>query len=316
MIMLKLISSLMILAGAAMSCAAHPTTTTGKRTVASLNQAAFEEAHRRDDNATRTFSNARINVYITRPRTITLDPHSGASKHNLAVPSVNTLQTSTGKCLFVDELSGDFRANLNPIQVAPCDGSAGQQWDMVTRGKHNNQPGAVLIVNTLVCHFFPSLSPSPHPPSHPLTAKQHPRADATVCVPQTQACMNFDPRRAAGSQAIIFSCGGRADGSGLVTDSQLFAFNGSAGPLSLSPLNARGTCLGVTDRGVLDQAACRKGDASQLFTFGGGAGPATTSAGGDAGDVPDVDGPAHDGTVESTTKGSSCDSIQRRGTLN
>ncbi len=29
---------------------------------------------------------------------------------------------------------------------------------------------------------------------------------------QTQGCFNFDPRRAAGDQVILFSRGGRADG--------------------------------------------------------------------------------------------------------
>lgn len=29
---------------------------------------------------------------------------------------------------------------------------------------------------------------------------------------KTQACLNFDPRRAAGNQVNLFSCGGRADG--------------------------------------------------------------------------------------------------------
>lgn len=28
----------------------------------------------------------------------------------------------------------------------------------------------------------------------------------------TQACFNFDPRRKAGDQLVLFSCGGRADG--------------------------------------------------------------------------------------------------------
>jgi hypothetical protein len=59
-------------------------------------------------------------------------------------------KTSSGQCLFVDELSGDFRANLNPIQVAPCDGSTGQLWDVITAGKHNDQAGTMLVVNTLV----------------------------------------------------------------------------------------------------------------------------------------------------------------------
>jgi hypothetical protein len=60
-------------------------------------------------------------------------------------------QTSTGQCLFINELSGDFRANLNPIQVGACDGSQGQLWDVITKGKHNDQAGTMLLVNTLVC---------------------------------------------------------------------------------------------------------------------------------------------------------------------
>jgi hypothetical protein len=52
--------------------------------------------------------------------------------------------------LFVDELSGDFRANLTPIQIAACDGSEGQLWDIITSGTHNDQVGKMLVVNTLV----------------------------------------------------------------------------------------------------------------------------------------------------------------------
>jgi hypothetical protein len=48
-------------------------------------------------------------------------------------------------------LSGDFRANLTPIQVKACDGSTGQQWDVITAGKHNDKAGTMIIVNTLVC---------------------------------------------------------------------------------------------------------------------------------------------------------------------
>jgi hypothetical protein len=59
-------------------------------------------------------------------------------------------QTSSGQCLAVDELSGDFRANLTPIKVAACDGSTGQQWDIITKGKHNNVAESMLVVNTLV----------------------------------------------------------------------------------------------------------------------------------------------------------------------
>ncbi|KIW47564.1 uncharacterized protein PV06_00252 [Exophiala oligosperma] len=172
-----------------------------KRTVTALDQGAFEEAQQRDDTATRAFSSVPI-------------------------------KTSTGQCLFVDELSGDFRANLTPIEVGTCDGSDGQLWDVITAGKHDDQPGTMLIVSTL-----------------------------------TQACFNFDPRRAAGNQVILFSCGGRADGSGSVTDSQLFPFAGSAGPQSFSPVNSPGTCLTVSGA-VLDQTACDATDANQSFTFG------------------------------------------------
>ncbi|TVY85219.1 hypothetical protein LSUE1_G000360 [Lachnellula suecica] len=175
-----------------------------KRTVAALNTAAFEEAQVRDDTATRAFSST-------------------------------TIKTSDGQCLFIDELSGDFRANLNPIQVAACDGSAGQSWDVITKGAHDDQAGTMLLVNTL-----------------------------------TQACMNFDDRRAAGNQVIMFSCGGRADGGGAVTPSQLFKFAGGAGPLSLQPQSGTNVCLAVVAGNVLDQAPCAAGDAAQTFTFGGG----------------------------------------------
>jgi hypothetical protein len=39
---------------------------------------------------------------------------------------------------------------LTPVQVVACDGSAGQQWDVITAGKHNNVAGQALIVSTLV----------------------------------------------------------------------------------------------------------------------------------------------------------------------
>jgi hypothetical protein len=46
--------------------------------------------------------------------------------------------------------SGDFRENLAPIQAVACDGSVGQQWDIITKGIHNDQAGQALIVSTLV----------------------------------------------------------------------------------------------------------------------------------------------------------------------
>jgi hypothetical protein len=68
---------------------------------------------------------------------------------------LTSIQTSDGQCLFVNELSGDFRANLNLIQVGACNGSTGQLWDIITSGKHNNEAGEMLVVNTLVSEAQP-----------------------------------------------------------------------------------------------------------------------------------------------------------------
>ncbi|KAF3919536.1 hypothetical protein ABW20_dc0101819 [Dactylellina cionopaga] len=109
----------------------------------------------------------------------------------------------------------------------------GQKWDIITAGKHNDQPGTMLVVSAL-----------------------------------TQGCLNYDPRRKPGDQVNIFSCGGRADGGGAVTNSQLFNFTEiTTGPLALQPGNEAGTCL--TSGGArLDKAACNGGDVTQVFTFG------------------------------------------------
>ncbi|KND89101.1 hypothetical protein TOPH_06321 [Tolypocladium ophioglossoides CBS 100239] len=169
--------------------------------VAKLDQQALDEAQQRDGSATRAFSNVPI-------------------------------RTAAGQCLFVDRLSGDFRANLTPIQMADCDASAGQAWDVITAGRHIDQPGQMLVVSALM-----------------------------------QACFNFDPRRPPGSQVLLFSCGGRADGAGCVTDSQLFAFGGGAGPSSFLPRNGPGLCL-ASRGGRLDVAPCKNGTAEQSFSFG------------------------------------------------
>ncbi|KAI1269107.1 hypothetical protein F5Y18DRAFT_414971 [Xylariaceae sp. FL1019] len=171
------------------------------RAVTELDQAAFAEAQQPDTTATKAFTGTLI-------------------------------KTGDGRCLFVDELSGDFRANLTPIQVADCGSTDGQGWDVITGGKHNDAADSMLVVSTL-----------------------------------TNACFNFDPRRAAGNQVLLFSCGGRADGGGLVTDSQLFPFNGTTGPLSFSPENQADSCFTVAGD-VLDVAPCAAGDQNQLFTFG------------------------------------------------
>ncbi|KAF6831952.1 hypothetical protein CPLU01_06469 [Colletotrichum plurivorum] len=186
-----------------------------RRVVTELNEEAFKEAQQRDATATRAFSDVQI-------------------------------KTADGRCLFVDELSGDFRANLTPIQVAQCGTKAGEGWDVITAGEHNDQPGSMLVVSTL-----------------------------------TQACFNFDPRRQAGNQVLLFSCGGRADGEGKVVNSQLFAFGGGAGPLSFQPENAEGKCLAVKGA-ALDIADCSAGDASQSFTFGGSGGNGNGNGNGNA----------------------------------
>lgn len=193
------ILSVLLLAATALTSASPASL---KRAVQELNQAAFEEAQQRDDTATRAFS-------------------------------ATAIKTSGGKCLSVDPLSGDFRANLTPVQVTNCNGSDGQKWDIITRGKHNNRQGAMLVVSTL-----------------------------------TQACLNFDPRRPAGNQVNLFSCGGRADGRGEQTDSQLFTFAGGAGPTSLKLASGAEICLAVKGN-VLDQATCAgQSNAAQSFSFG------------------------------------------------
>ncbi len=119
-----------------------------RRAVQQLNQEAFAEAHQRDDTATRAFSNTAIKVCI---------PTNGSCHVLHTHPSI--LQTSDGQCLSVDQLSGDFRANLTPVQVTSCNSTAGQSWDIITSGKNNNQDGAMLVVSTLVrdCGALPEI---------------------------------------------------------------------------------------------------------------------------------------------------------------
>jgi hypothetical protein len=64
-----------------------------------------------------------------------------------------------------------------------------------------------------------------------------------------------------------------------VTNSQLFAFNGGAGPLSLQPQNQAGSCL-VVKGNAIDIANCNDGDASQSFTFGDAAAEGGNNNGG------------------------------------
>lgn len=60
---------------------------TCRRAIKELEQVATNEARQRDESAKRAFANTQI-------------------------------KTADSKCLFVDKLSGDFRANLTPVQIA------------------------------------------------------------------------------------------------------------------------------------------------------------------------------------------------------
>lgn len=54
----------------------------------------------------------------------------------------------------MDPTTGDFRENLIPVTIAACDGSAGQKFDIITAGAHNNVKGTALIVSTQVFTIF------------------------------------------------------------------------------------------------------------------------------------------------------------------
>ncbi|ETS84722.1 hypothetical protein PFICI_02747 [Pestalotiopsis fici W106-1] len=191
------------------------------RLVDELDQDSYQQAQQRDDTATRMLSNINI-------------------------------KTSKGKCLFVDQLSGDSAANLTPIQVAGCGATDGQGFDIITQGKHNDAANSILIVSTL-----------------------------------TQACFTFDPTQTTGKQVMLFSCGGVADGSGNVTTSQLFPGDGSAGSLTLAPENQATSCLTVKGNSV-EIADCEDGNEAQTFILDDGTAseagnekvdaPATTTA--------------------------------------
>ncbi|KUI56975.1 hypothetical protein VP1G_04327 [Cytospora mali] len=204
MAFIKLISLLILAAAASADPVVWP------RTVPSLDEAAVAQAQQRDDTATRALSDTQI-------------------------------KTFDGKCLFVDKLSGDSRANLTPVKVADCGSTDGQRWDIIIDGKHINAAESMLIVSTL-----------------------------------TNACFDFDPRGPAGSQVSLYSCGGSPDGSGSVSASQVFPFDGRPGPLSLRPGNGPGKCLGVNGL-VVDIADCNDGDETQKFTFVGDGTAATTA---------------------------------------
>ncbi len=128
-----------LLLGATTFVSAYPTVQ--RRNVTELDQTAFEQAQRRDNTATRAFSSIEIKVYHPLWTLFFCHPLTWRSA---------VLKTSSGECLFVNPLSGDARANGNPVEIGTCDGSTGQLWDIITSGVHDNVPGTMLIVNTLV----------------------------------------------------------------------------------------------------------------------------------------------------------------------
>lgn len=111
-----------------------------RRQVISLERDAYQQAQKKDTSATRAYTATEIRVRTWFLRVCVL------------CLTWRDRQTNTGKCLFVDELSGDFRANLTPIQLKTCDGSSGQKWDVITAGRHLDpiRSGLALVVNSLV----------------------------------------------------------------------------------------------------------------------------------------------------------------------
>ncbi|PFH58706.1 hypothetical protein XA68_13322 [Ophiocordyceps unilateralis] len=140
------------------------------------------------------------------------------------------IATADGRlCLSVDRLSGDSRANMTPVQLESCRKTRRRQrWDVITSGIHNNQPGQALIVSAA-----------------------------------TQACLNVDRREPMDQRVFLYSCGGRADGSGTVTDSQLFAYQDGVGPRKFRPQNSVGWCLTAGAETLGIQPCNKNGTATQ-----------------------------------------------------
>jgi hypothetical protein len=139
------------------------------------------------------------------------------------------IRAPNGQCLSVDPTAGDFRMNLIPVALTDCTNPT--TWDLITSGKHNDGSGgdAALIVSTA-----------------------------------TQGCLSFDPRREASDQVTLFSCGGRADGSGLTNQGQLYPFAGGES-FALTPVSeSNKTCL-IPGNGRLVAGPCQ--ESGNLFTL-------------------------------------------------
>ncbi|KAK7703956.1 hypothetical protein SLS64_008902 [Diaporthe eres] len=139
------------------------------------------------------------------------------------------IRAPNGQCLSVDPTAGDFRMNLIPVALTDCANPT--TWDLITSGKHNDGSGgdAALIVSTV-----------------------------------TQGCISFDPRRQAGDQVTLFSCGGRADGSGLTNRGQLFPFAGEKS-FALTPVSDGNEICLIPGNGRLEAGPCQQ--QASLFTL-------------------------------------------------
>lgn len=143
--------------------------------------------------------------------------------------SSTKIRAANGQCLTVDPLAGDFRMNLIPVTLADCANPT--KWDLITSGKHNDGSGgeATLLVSTA-----------------------------------TQGCVSFDARREDADKVNLFSCGGRADGSGKTNLGQLFPFAGG-NSFELAPVSeGNRTCLIVGNQRLV-AGPC--GDSAGLFTL-------------------------------------------------
>ena len=83
-----------------------------------LQPTAVAESHKRDETATRPFTNVEI-------------------------------RAPNGKCLFVDPTAGDFRENLIPISLVTCSGTPNERFDIISKGRHNNAQNATLVVSAV-----------------------------------------------------------------------------------------------------------------------------------------------------------------------
>jgi hypothetical protein len=227
--------------GSASASSPPASTDAAATTVASTTAAATTEAATTTSASSTAAASPATTASVALPAgesLTTIDPVGEAQaqqRDNTATRAFSSaaLKTSDGQCLFVIPGTGDSRNNLVPVNIGACDGSAGQQWDVITAGVHNDTPGTALFVSSLI-----------------------------------QGCLNFDPRRAVGNQVILFSCGGRADGGGGSTNSQQFTFDGTSTTIPLAPTNQANTCL-FNNNNLLDQQTCTvtSPSATQLFTI-------------------------------------------------